>query len=107
MKPIPYGMTFEQALRAGYVGRIEDEKYLAFVRKLPCCCCGKPGEVAHHPIQIGFGGKSTKAPDYWAIPMTAGCHSLLHFDIGTWEALNGSQEKHAMLTLTRYMLEGE
>lgn len=105
MKPIPYGMTFEQALRAGYVGRIEDEKYLAFVRKLPCCCCGRPGEVAHHPIQIGFGGKSTKSPDYWAIPMTNECHNRLHFDIDAWEAQHGPQIKHAMLTMTRYLLE--
>lgn len=107
MKPIPYGMTFEQALRAGYVGRIEDEKYLAFVRKLPCCCCGKPGEVAHHPIQIGFGGKSTKAPDLWAIPMTAECHNRLHLDINAWELVNGLQIKHAMLTMTRYLLEAK
>lgn len=105
MKPIPYGMTFEQAIRAGYVGRIEDEKYLAFVRKLPCCCCGKPGEVAHHPIQIGFGGKSTKAPDLWAIPMRSVCHAELHHDVRGWEERHGEQIHHALMTLTRYMLE--
>lgn len=107
MKPFPPSLTFEQALRAGYLGRVEDEKYLAFVRKLPCCCCGKPGEIAHHPIQIGFGGKGTKAPDYWAIPLTAECHNVLHLNVGAWEMLYGSQERHAMLTMTRYMMESK
>lgn len=107
MKIVPPGMPFESALMRGLLGRIEDPKYLKWVRTLPCVCCGSPGEVAHHPIDVGFKGMGSKVPDYWVIPMTDRCHQRLHQDVRAWEEDFGPQLKHSVLTLTRYMMENK
>jgi len=105
MKTIPPGMTFERALQSGMLGRIEDPTYLKWVRTLPCCCgCGRTGGVAHHMISRGgFKGMGTKVPDYMTMPMTHDCHQQLHQSVDDWEARNGWQMKHIMLTLVQYM----
>jgi len=59
-----------------------DEKYLAYIRTLPCLDCGWPADVmgkklieAHH---IETGGTSIKCSDYLTVPlcnaMARGCH---------------------------------
>lgn len=105
-KILPPGMSFLQAFRAGYVGRIEDERYLAWVRTLPCCCCGGPGGVAHHPYSVIGKGAATKVPDYLAIPMHPEHHERLHASVARWEAENGAQLHHAALTMLQAIHEG-
>ncbi len=70
---IPPQLTFEQALRFGYTGRIELREYLAWLRTLPCDSCGAraPSEASH---LNSFKGVATKSPDPWAIPECRKCH---------------------------------
>lgn len=106
-KVIPPGMSFSQAFRAGYCGRIEDQRYLAWVRTLPCACgCGKPADVAHHPYSVVMKGAATKVPDYLAIPLSDKCHNRLHQDVATWECVYGPQMHHAAFTMLQAIHDG-
>ncbi|MDT8894204.1 DUF968 domain-containing protein [Halomonas sp. I1] len=62
--------------------RFRSERYLRFVRSLPCCCCGGPANSAHHVIGIWqLGGMALKAPDSFAMPVCDGpgsCHEAIH-----------------------------
>ncbi len=63
--------------------RFRSERYLRFVRSLPCCCCGGPADSAHHVIGIWqLGGMALKAPDSFAMPVCDGpgdtCHRRIH-----------------------------
>ena len=72
-KLIPFGMSFEHALRAGYVGRIENRGYLDWIKALPCDTCGAP--PPSDPSHINsWKGMGTKAPDYFSIPQCRECH---------------------------------
>lgn len=102
---IPPGMSFRQAMLAGYVGRIESRRYMNWVKTLPCCSCGAPADDPHHIVDVGFKGMGTKVPDYWAIPVCRHCHDALHADVQAWEASKGSQFEHALLTLTQAIHE--
>lgn len=63
-----------------------NESYLAFVRKLPCSCCGRtPAGDAHHVIGVGnFSGVGLKAPDSLAMPLCRTCHDRLHVTPAMW-----------------------
>jgi len=82
-----------------------NKSYLAFVRKLPCCICGKTWgvEAAHS----GPHGVSQKAPDTSALPLCRIHHrdSKLGLDrIGraAWEELHGvSIDRLILLTQLR------
>lgn len=70
-------MSWEQALRAGYTGRIELAPYLRWLKTLPCDTCGRAG-TDHNPIDPshynGYKGAGTKAPDPMSIPQCRVCH---------------------------------
>lgn len=52
-----------------------DERYLAFIRSLPCCICRiKPCDPHHSET----GGLGIKASDLTAIPLCRICHSICH-----------------------------
>ena len=70
---IPPQLTFEQALRRGYAGRIVLRPYLDWLRALPCSSCGAPppSDPSHVNSFKGYGSKS---PDPWAIPECRHCH---------------------------------
>lgn len=106
MKPIPPYMTFREALVRGYTERIQDRKYMEWVKCLRCVSCGSPADDPHHPHGTGFKGMGTKVPDVWAIPMCRTCHDELHHDVHAWEEKNGSQFEHALLTLTEAIYKG-
>lgn len=57
-----------------------DAKYLAFIRTLPCACCGVHSlSVPHHHNAVGHGGKGSKCSDYRAIPLCSlKCHNKVH-----------------------------
>jgi hypothetical protein len=106
LKPIPPGMSFEQALRTGFAGRLESQRYTNWVKTLRCVCCNQPADDPHHPYDVGFGGMGTKVPDWWVIPLTRRCHDALHCNVVEWEGRHGSQMHHALMTLTLAIREG-
>lgn len=66
-------------------GRVRDNGHLAYLRRLPCACCGVSGrsEAAH----IRYGdpargkanpGMGAKPDDRWAVPMCRDCHRAQH-----------------------------
>lgn len=105
MKLIPPHLDFRQALKRGYVGRIENRKHLDWVKTLPCVACGVPADDPHHIVSVGFKGMGTKTPDYWAIPLCRTHHDELHHNVKAWEEQHGEQIEHALLTLTRRLWE--
>lgn len=74
VKIIPFGMPFLQALRAGFTGRIECPKYLAWLRTLPCDTCQAPPPSDPSHLDNAFKGPGTKSPDTFAIPQCRVCH---------------------------------
>lgn len=50
-------------------------KYLDFVRSLPCYSCGAPNAEAHH---TETGGMGIKGHDLSCIPLCRPCHSECH-----------------------------
>lgn len=66
--------------------RQEDEKHLAFIRTLACCCgCNRhgPSEAAHirgnwNAPEKRECGKAEKPDDKWTIPLNWECHRLQH-----------------------------
>lgn len=53
-----------------------NKRYLARVRRLPCCMCGMPGpSEAHHSTGAGLG---TKANDTDTMPLCTNCHRCFH-----------------------------
>ncbi|SEN66015.1 DUF968 domain-containing protein [Halomonas caseinilytica] len=60
--------------------RFRSERYLRFVRGLPCCVCGAPADDAHHVIGLhwGLSGMSTTAPDSYTMPVCRTCHRDVH-----------------------------
>jgi len=107
---------FEHELKSGRMGRIEDKKYIKFVRSLPCCVCGNPESVPHHLIGYGFGGMGTKAPDYLTMPLCTDHHTG---DVGihkggifktyqAWEVgYCKTQWQHIALTQMQWMIAGK
>jgi len=62
--------------------RFRSERYLAFVRSLPCSVCGAPADSAHHIIAMyNLSGMGLKAPDSFVMPVCdgpVGCHARIH-----------------------------
>ncbi|WP_105901416.1 DUF968 domain-containing protein [Vibrio gangliei] len=82
------------------------EKYLKFVRSLPCVVTGSNGTdsdpiVAHHLIGHGEGKMGGKAHDLFTMPMLASVHQEFHHDPKAWEAKHGSQLFFVKQTLKR------
>ena len=54
------------------------EKYLAYVRGLPCCRCGLASPSDPHHIRKGAdGGTGLKPSDSWALPVCQKCHGIM------------------------------
>lgn len=71
---------------------LRDKRHLQFIRKLPCCVCGKmPSEAAH--IRMGyFGGTGMKPGDDCTVPLCKPCHTEQHQlgEVAFWAASIGS-----------------
>jgi hypothetical protein len=66
--------------------------HLAFIRRLPCCVCGRePGGEAHHLLRVEGRGMGMKAADRWAVPLCRVHHQSLHDKGGeeAWFAARG------------------
>ncbi len=70
---LPPALSFEQALRLGYTGRIQLPAYLDWIRTLPCASCGAPPPSDPSHVD-SFKGQGTKSPDPFAIPECRRCH---------------------------------
>jgi hypothetical protein len=106
MKLRPPGLTFREALKNGYA-TIRSERFMALVRKLPCCVCNAPPTSdPHHPHGVGYRGTSSKAPDLWVIPLCRGHHDELHQDRVAWEEKYGSQFEFVAVTLAHLWADG-
>lgn len=81
--------------------RLELPGYTQWVKRQPCCGCGRQADDPHHIIGNGFGGTGTKACDLLVIPLCRICHDALHADIRAWEEHNGSQLLWLARTLAR------
>lgn len=81
--------------------RLELPGYTQWVKRQPCCGCGRQADDPHHIIGNGFGGTGTKACDLLVIPLCRTCHDALHADIRAWEEQNGSQLLWLARTLAR------
>lgn len=57
------------------------EKYLSFIRSLPCCMCGSQSPNDPHHEGLHAGGMGLKAPDSHCVPLCRSCHTL-HDTIG-------------------------
>jgi hypothetical protein len=57
--------------------RVEDAKYLEWVRSLPCLVTGCQYDAeTHHQSERGKGGTGTRADDYRALPLCCFHHTL-------------------------------
>ncbi len=95
---------FEIELKSGRLGRIEDKKYLAFVKSLPCMVHEERAEP-HHLIGHGYGGTGTKASDYLTFPLSREAHDELHADVKKWEERYWDQWKCVAYTQRRWIEE--
>ncbi|EOD5329026.1 DUF968 domain-containing protein [Vibrio parahaemolyticus] len=86
--------------------RWESEKYLSFVRKLPCRVCGKTAGIAHHLIGHGEGKMGSKSSDMFTIPLCHEHHQNLHLDMNVWEDQHGDQLWHVKETINRALVVG-
>jgi len=101
VKIIPPGMTFEQAVRFGYTGRIELRPYLDWLKTLPCDTCGAP--APSDPSHVNsFKGQGTKSPDPLAIPECRVCHE--NYERGP--AYQETRLQRAAMYLLRAIWEG-
>lgn len=105
MKIIPPGMTFEQALRGGLVGKIVCRPYLDWIKTLPCdtCGAGAPSDPSHFN---GFKGMGTKSPDLLVIPQCRYCHEEYERNGDAIWPANGSFMARCALYLLRAYIEG-
>ncbi|EAQ9099116.1 DUF968 domain-containing protein [Salmonella enterica] len=88
-------------MRKPKMQRLELPEYTRWVKRQPCCGCGKQADDPHHIIGHGFGGTGTKACDLLVIPLCRVCHGALHEDTRVWEEQNGSQLLWLARTLAR------
>ena len=58
--------------------RLHDDGFLAFLRKQPCCICGKTETVQAAHIRIGFRAMAKKPDDRYATPLCAAHHREQH-----------------------------
>ena len=77
MPPIPKPVKRKQSKR-GSKREGMDPKYLAYLRTLPCVCCGSPLTEAHHLLSMGGRGAGLKEVDMLSIPLCRADHAALH-----------------------------
>lgn len=84
--------------------RERDEKYLAWIRTLPCIVTGvRLVDIeAHHVRAKGEGGVGTKPDDRRAVPLSSAVHRHYH-EVGRdlFEAMNGVNLESEILRLNR------
>lgn len=82
------------------------ERYLQFVRSLPCAVTIRPGVDPHHQIGHGQGKMGGTSSDIRAIPLTRAIHDELHRGVQTWEDKYGDQRDFILSTIERALEAG-
>lgn len=109
---IPTGLSFWQALQAGYLPPLQSEKYLDFVRSLPCAVSGSRPATAHHLVGHGLKPHGGKTSDLLAIPLHYTLHlpefpnGLHHLGHRQWEKRFEDQRILALQTLVEAIYSG-
>lgn len=57
-----------------------DEKYLSYIRTMPCVLCGTPHNIHAHHTETG--GTGIKGSDMSAVPLCGRCHDEVHTKYG-------------------------
>ena len=79
-----------------------DPDYLAFIRTLPCCVCGRPGPSDPH--HLGSGAVGAKASDYRTIPLCREHHNDAHaWTKSKWLAEQGDPEAVVQVCLIHFI----
>ena len=78
-------------------------KYLAWVRSLPCCCCGRTEgvEASHHPLD--GGSTAAKPTDLNAVPLCAECHRGEWHRTGALPGMDSRQTAEWLATRVRWL----
>ncbi|WGE69880.1 DUF968 domain-containing protein [Actinobacillus equuli subsp. haemolyticus] len=71
--------------------RFESSKWLQFVKKQPCICCGQQADDPHHIIGQGRGRMGSKEHDLFVIPLCRIHHNELHRNPQLFERNYGNQ----------------
>lgn len=82
------------------------EKYLQWVRSLPCVVTNQEGVQAHHIIDTLGGKMGGKTHDLFVMPVSPEQHGLLHKDRARWEKRNGPQWYHVLRTIDKALALG-
>lgn len=82
--------------------RWKSQKYIDYVKTLPCVICGKDSEP-HHIKGIGnMSGGSLKAPDWTCQPMCHIHHIEMHSNMDLWD----NQWEYIARTLGQAITDG-
>ena len=92
LRPVPKPVT------------LTSEPYLAYVRKHPCCVCGRTeGVVAHHWSHHG-ASTGKKVDDYRTVPLCDPCHMGEWHRTGTFPGMSRKASDALMLRVQRNLL---
>ena len=85
---------------------VHSPTYRAWVRGLPCECCGKhpPNECSHHPEE-GHGSMSAKCSDLRTLSLCRTCHTAHHAGRNAFTADRYWVERRIVRTIGRYFAE--
>ena len=108
---IPPGMSWWQALQAGYVEPKNSDGYLSWLHELPCVVSGSRDITVHHVVGHGLKPLGGKTSDFLAIPLARTLHQdsaeALHvMGHKAWEARYGSQLEFSLRSLLQAIHEG-
>lgn len=80
---------------------IRNQKYLNWVKTLPCCVSGMPADDPHHVIGVGRGKMGGKECDLLTMPVTRAIHQAIHSNPSDYD-----QWKYVALTLREAVKQG-
>lgn len=85
---------------------VRSPTYRAWVRELPCECCGKagPNECSHHPEE-GHGSTASKCSDLRTLSLCRSCHAGHHAGRNAFTSDRYWVERRIVRTLRRYFAE--
>lgn len=84
--------------------RIENKRYLEWVREQPCAVCGVDGDMvqAHHIIGFTAKGMGMKNSDLFAVPLCGRHHHEIHVYPEMWK----DQMRYLCSTLETAYVQG-
>jgi hypothetical protein len=101
------GERFFSALWRGEVPPVKSGTYEAWVRTLPCACCGAtgPSEVSHLADEP-FKALGSKVPSLWVWPSCRDCHNLYHRSREAFSKVHDGPWRLIGVTVLQAQVEG-